>query len=97
MTKMVMISYNEAINDEVMEILEGCAMKSYTKFVGVYGKGATSGTHLGDDIWPGRNNVLFVACDEEQAGKIFACVRELRKTRRSEGIKAFVLPIEQAT
>lgn len=95
--KMVMICYNEAIDDEVMEILENCVMKNYTKIVSVFGKGASSGTHLGNDIWPGRNNILYVACDDAQAKKMLGCVRELRKTLASEGIKAFAWNLEETT
>jgi nitrogen regulatory protein PII len=93
--KMVMIVYNEAIDLEVMEVLAGCAMKNYTKVMGVFGKGSTSGTHGGDDIWPGRNNILYVACDDKQAKQMVACVKELRKSLGKEGIKAFVLPLEE--
>lgn len=95
--KMVMIVYNEAIDLEVMEVLEGCGLKNYTKITGVYGRGHTSGTHLGDDIWPGRNNLLYVACEEKQAKQMFSCVKELRKELGKEGIKAFVMPVEDLT
>ncbi len=95
--KMVMISYNEAIDTEVMEVIEGCVMKNYTKVLGAYGRGEISGIHLGDDIWPGRNNILYIACAEEQSKKILSCVRELRKKLGHEGIKAFVLPVEDIT
>jgi nitrogen regulatory protein PII len=95
--KMVMIVYNEVTDAEVMEILEKCSMKNYTKLTGVYGRGTTSGTHLGDDIWPGRNNLLYVACEEKQAKEILSCVKELRKTFGHEGIKAFILPLEELT
>ena len=97
MIKMVMIVYNEAIDLEVMEVLEGCAMKNYTKVTAVYGRGTSSGTHLGNDIWPGRNNILYVACDDKQATQMLSCVKELRKTLGKEGIKAFILPIEDST
>jgi len=97
MLKMAMIVYNEALDDEVMEVLESCAMKNYTKVAGVYGRGVTSGTHLGNDIWPGRNNILYVACEEKQAKQMLSCVRELRKNLGKEGIKAFLLPIEELT
>ncbi len=97
MLKMVMITYNEAIDAEVMEVLENCGLQNYTKVMGVFGKGATSGTHLGNDIWPGRNNILYVACEQQQAQKILACVKELRKKLGKEGLKAFVLPIEEIT
>lgn len=95
--KMVMIAYNEAIDDEVTEILEGCVMKNYTKIVNVFGKGTSSGTHLGNDIWPGRNNLLYVACDDAQAKKMLGCVGELRKTLGKEGIKAFSWGLEGMT
>jgi len=61
----------------------------------VFGRGDTSGIHLGDDIWPGRNNIMYVACDEQQAKQILSCVKELRKTLGKEGVKAFVLPVDE--
>jgi len=95
--KMVMVVYNEAIDMEVMEILKNCGLENYTKVASVYGRGTTSGTHLGNDIWPGRNNVLYIACAESQAKQILSCVRELRKKLGHEGIKAFLLPLEDST
>jgi hypothetical protein len=95
MMKMVMIAYNEAIDEEVMGALDSCALKNYTKVKGVFGRGATSGTHLGDDVWPGRNNILYVACRQEEAGKLFSCVKELRKKLGKEGVKAFSWDIEE--
>jgi len=95
--KMVMIVYNEAIDAEVMEIMEGCALKNYTKVMGVYGSGERSGIHLGNDIWPGRNNILYVCCESAQAQKILSGVKELRKKLGKEGIKAFVLSLEDIT
>jgi hypothetical protein len=94
---MVMIAYNEAIDQEVMETLEGCTVKNYTKATGAFGKGDTSGTHLGNDIWPGRNNIVFVACQENDAKQLMTCVRALRSKLGKEGVKAFVLPLEEMT
>lgn len=97
MAKMVMVVYNEAMDLEVMEVLEACAMKNYTKVTGAYGRGATSGAHMGNDIWPGLNNILYVACEDPQAAQMLSCVKQLRKKLGQEGIKAFVLPVEQLT
>lgn len=97
MTKVVMICYNEAVDDDVMGILAHCPIKNYTKLTGIYGRGETSGTHLGNDIWPGLNNILYVACDSAQASEMLDSVKELRKRLGSEGIKAFVLPVEAMT
>ncbi|MBU1999108.1 MAG: hypothetical protein KKE64_06400 [Candidatus Omnitrophica bacterium] len=93
--KMVMLVYNEAIDEEVMEVLENCAMKNYTKITQVIGRGNSSGTHHGNDVWPGRNNILYVACDEKQAKQMLSCIKELRKKFSHEGVKAFVLPVEE--
>lgn len=97
MRKMVMVVYNEAIEEEVMEVLSRCAMKNYTQITGAFGRGGTSGTHRGDDIWPGRNNILYVACEEAQARQMLACVSPLRSKLGREGVKAFVWPLEQST
>ncbi len=95
--KMAMIVYNEAIDDEVMDMLGRCALKNYTKVPGAFGKGTASGTHLGNDVWPGRNSILYVACDEKGALQIVSCIKELRTRLGSEGIKAFVWSLEEAT
>ena len=96
--KMVMISYNEAIDAEVMEALEeSCSLDNYTKIPGIFGKGKSSGTHRGDDIWPGRNNLLMVGCSEAEAKQLMAHVQTLRATLGKEGIKAFIMPVDAAT
>lgn len=94
---MVMISYNEAIDEEIMEAMEDCGLKNYTKIKGIFGKGKTSGTHLGDDIWPGLNNIMYVACQDNQARQLILCVKELRKELGKEGVKAFAWALEEIT
>lgn len=95
--KMVIVAYNEALEEEVFEVLTRCGMSAYTKFTGAFGKGDTSGTHLGNDIWPGRNNILLIACESKSAVQLLSCVRELRTSVGKEGIKAFILPLEELT
>ena len=93
--KMVMVIYNEALDNEMMEILEVAAVKGYTKVSKSFGRGISSGIHLGNDIWPGLNNILYVACEEPQVKKILSGVRSLKSRVGQEGIKAFVLPIDE--
>lgn len=93
--KMIMLTYNEAIDDEIMETLSSLAIKSYTKMVKAYGSGLASGTHLGNDIWPGINNILYVACNDDEAARLIGRIRELRETLGKEGVKAFMLPVEE--
>ena len=97
MQKIALIVYNEALDMEVMEVIGKCGLNNYTKIPAVFGKGTTSGVHLDNDIWPGRNTILFTVCEEQQAKDILACVRELRKKLGKEGVKAFALPVEEVT
>jgi nitrogen regulatory protein PII len=94
---MVMISYNEAVEAEIMDSLAACGIKNYTKIMGVYGSGLASGTHMGNDIWPGKNNIMYVVCEDKEAKELLACIKELRKTLGKEGLKAFLMPLEDMT
>jgi hypothetical protein len=97
MVKMVMIVYNEVMDGDIMSALEDAGLKNYTKLAGIFGKGASSGTHLGDDIWPGKNNILFVSSPEANVKNLVSSIKALRLKMGQEGVKAFVLPVEDVT
>jgi hypothetical protein len=94
---MVLIACNEAIDEEVMEMLGQAGAENYTKWTRVLGRGNTSGPHLGSHVWPKQNNVVALAVEDETADKISAGVEDLRSRLGQEGIKAFVLPLESLT
>ena len=94
---MVMITYNEALDGDVMDVLKSCGLKNYTKILDAFGSGDASGIHMGDDIWPGKNHIMYVACEQPQAKQLISAIKELRKKLGHEGVKAFVLPIEEVT
>ena len=52
---------------------------------------------MGDDIWPGKNNILYVACREDDTKQLLTCVENLRKKLGREGIKAFTWNLEEIT
>ena len=95
--KMVMISYNSAIESEVMDIFKKCDIENYTKWTQVQGKGKTSGPHLGSEVWPGENSVIFTAIEDEKKEALLEYIKKLRVKLGKEGVKAFVLPIEEIT
>ena len=95
--KMVFIVYNIAINDEVMEILRAEKIEQYTRGERVTGVGKTSGPHLDTHVWPAVNSVLAVAVEEDKRNRLIEEIKGLRKKIGKEGIKAFVLPLEEIT
>jgi len=95
--KMVLIMYSMSIDEEVMESLKDVGVKEYTKWVGVHGKGTASGAHLDSDIWPGANNVLGIALENDKVSEVLSKIRELRKKLGKEGVKGFIIPLEEIT
>ncbi|KPK86564.1 MAG: hypothetical protein AMJ81_00925 [Phycisphaerae bacterium SM23_33] len=95
--KLLLIAYNEAIDEEVMELLEAAGAQGYTKWTRVLGKGAASGPHLLSHVWPQGNHLLMVAAEDQAANALLESVRNYRQSVRKEGLKAFLLPLEQVT
>ena len=95
--KMVFIMYNIAINDEVMQILKDVGIEGYTRWERTTGCGQTSGSHLGTHVWPPVNSVLAIAVEDDKKSKLIDQIKKVRKELGKEGIKAFVLPVEEMT
>ena len=95
--KMVFVVYNEALDEEVMEIMSANSLENYTKWHKVSGVGKTSGPHLMSHVWPKANNVLMTCVEDAQVEAVMAGVGRLREKAGTGGVKAFVLPIEAAT
>ncbi len=95
--KMVFIMYNIAIDEEVMQILKHIGIEGYTRWERATGCGKTSGPHLGTNVWPGVNSVLAVVVEKGKKDKLIEQIRVLRQKLGKEGIKAFVLPVEEIT
>lgn len=95
--KMVMIAYNEAVDEEVTEILRLCSQNEFTKWTKVIGRGRNSEPHLMTNVWPKANNFIMACVADDIAVRIMNGVRELRKTLGHEGVKAFSMPVDDAT
>ena len=92
--KSVVIIYNAAIEDVVMEALKGLIDK-YTVFGRVTGKGKNSTPHLGDNIWPATNKLLMANVGDELVDKIKDALLPIKKENIKEGLKLFVYPVEE--
>ena len=95
--KIIMIAYSEAIDNEIMELLESNTIEGFTKWTKVIGKGTSSGPHLLNHVWPKGNNVIMCCVQDDKAEKLLQGVRELKKTTGHEGVKAFSMPVDDVT
>lgn len=95
--KLLFITYNEALDNDVITLLAERGIGSWTRWIKVHGKGVASEPHLGSHVWPKNNNALAAVGDDDTVARAFAGLRELRQRFSKEGIKAFVLPVEDVT
>jgi hypothetical protein len=95
--KLVLIAYNEAIDEEVQELLERNGVVGFTKWTRVYGRGQASEPHLGTHVWPKANNVLLIVTEGPIAQRLLEGVRALRQRLAREGIKAFAWEVQEIT
>lgn len=95
--KAVFIVHNMAIDEEVNTALAELGVECYTKFTRILGKGKLSGPHLDTPIWPGANTGTLVIVEQAKAARIMQKIREMRQNYGSEGLKAFLWPIEDIT
>lgn len=88
--QMVMVVYDEGMEEDVQEVLEQLEAMGYTKLLGAQGRGR-SGPRMGDPIWPGLNNILCVALPASEVPDFLQRIRQLRsRFRRPPALKFFV-------
>lgn len=94
--KMFMIVYSQAADYDVIEKFKEAGIKRYTKMEEAQGEGNETEPKLGTNVWPGRNNVLFVAVTNEQVDTVRAVVKRLKQNHPRAGVKAFMMPMEES-
>lgn len=93
--KMLMIVHNSALKTNVMEILEKNNIKKYTQIDDVKGRGNSSEPHLGTHIWPGINSITFSVVEDEVCINLLSEFKKFKEKFKKEGVKIFVLPVEE--
>ena len=95
--KLVLVTYGADVESKVNDLLSRREIKNYTKWTNVQGRGTSGGPHLGNDIWPKLNNVLAIVLEDEKVEPFVSGIRTMRANLSTEGVKAFVLNVEQIT
>jgi hypothetical protein len=94
--EMVMIIYNQVIDEEVMELLEGSGIKTFTKWQRVLGEGDDSSPRLDTPVWPGANMVLgLVIKEKKKLQRLIKGLRELEAQVGDKGLFALRWPVER--
>ncbi|MCD6498809.1 MAG: hypothetical protein J7M25_11000 [Deltaproteobacteria bacterium] len=92
--KLVLVVYGAALDGAIIEGLAELEVTRFTRWVRVHGQGRTSPPHLDSHIWPGTNHVLAILMDPAAVPPLLAWLRDLKARASMEGLRAFVLPVE---
>lgn len=94
--KAIFITFDQAHNEHVLEILEKNNCRGYTRWAEVTGRGSRTGDpHLGSHAWPSTNSAIIAIAPDEKVAPVMARLRQLDESTPLLGLRAFVLPVEQ--
>ena len=95
--KAVFLVYNQAITEEVQEMLDRLRVRGFTQWENVKGRGTHSGEpHMGTHTWPAMNSSVLAVTDEHKAKQLLKQVQELNAEFGEQGIRAFTWNIEES-
>jgi hypothetical protein len=87
--KMLMIVYNHSLDDEMIELLKKNEVGGYTKIEHATGEGGSE-PHLGTNVWPATNSVIYCAIPAARLSQIKKDGKELAAEFVGEGLRLFV-------
>ena len=94
--KAVFIAYDQAHQENVMEVLSRMNIKGYTKFEQVMGAGTKTGDpHLGSHAWPTMNSSILTMVPDERVDTLLERLHELDVNNEMLGLRAFVWNVER--
>lgn len=95
--KAIFVSYNQAYNEEVIEVLNGLGQRGYTLWEDVHGQGGFNGQpRLGSHAWPEENHAVLAMVKDEKVESILSELRKRDEAAPELGLRAFVWNIENA-
>jgi hypothetical protein len=98
--KLVLIVFNFIYDEPIRAIIERLRIPGFTEVPNVFGTGE-SGKRFGTHAFPGHDTLLFTVVSENRVGVLLDEIAQFKRgladrSKRHGGIKAYVLPVEQA-
>ena len=95
--KAVFIAYNQAYNEEIVQLLAECGQRGYTLWTDIGGRGSLEGEpHLGSHAWPVQNHAVFTGVEDDKLAAILEKVRAKDEAYPDLGLRAYAWTIEAA-
>ncbi len=87
--KGIFIIYNISLGGKIEELLNKCEIGEFTIIKGVIGAGKAGGKRFNNEVYPGENDMVFIATDETHFIKFKSTLHALYEEYKSDGITYF--------
>lgn len=95
--KAVFIVYNQAHTEKVAYIFEKLAIRGFTRWTDLTGRGSVSGDpHMNTHTWPEQNTARLTIVEDDMVPMILDAVKKMDEINKDVGVRAFVWKIEEA-
>lgn len=95
--KAIFISYSQAYNEEIIELLEANGQRGFTAWQDIQGRGSVDGTpHYGNHAWPEMNLAIITMVEDSKVEGIMHDLKVKDETYPDLGLRAYVWNIEQS-
>lgn len=94
--KAIFISFNQAWYESILGIMDRNNISGFTYWENVAGRGSRGGEpHYGNHAWPTLNSSIWTIVDDEKVQPLLKMLQKLDAQAPAQGLRAFVLPVEQ--
>ncbi len=88
--KAIFIGCNQALYEEVMDLMEEMGVRGFTSWEEVAGCGAVDGEpHLGSAAWPTMNSAIIAMVEEPLASQFMTEMKKIDDANNRFGLRAF--------
>ena len=90
--KAIFIAYNQAYNEEIVEVLDAHGQRGFTRWQDIAGRGSVDGNHA----WPVQNHAILAFVEDDKVQPVLADLKAKDEETKDLGLRAFVWNAEQA-
>ena len=89
--KAIFISFNQAYNDRIVDLLESLGQRGFTRWNDILGRGGVDGEpHYGSHAWPVQNMAVLTVVEDDLVRPIMDALRKTDEASPDLGLRAFV-------
>lgn len=95
--KSIMITFDQAYNERIVELLDHLNCRGFTRWEQVQGRGTKKGEpHYGSHAWPSMCSAIMTVVDDHKVQPLLDKLHEMDQETEMLGLRAFVWNVEQS-